>query len=579
MNEILLVGNPNTGKTTLFNRLTRSDEHVGNWHGVTVEEKSKPFRYNGKDFLLVDLPGIYSLTSLSFEEEVARDYIYLHNKSKILNICDQSNIRRNLYLTLGLLEQGADVVLAVNSVEKKPTLELDVNLLSKRLGILAIAIDAEKGRGTEKLKEALSEKKREVNLSYISKLPIREIKSKLKSFFTENLDFYAIKVMEGDERILKELPEEFKEFVNPEVVAKARYEYIDALLASCAKTSGRVYGSSRLDAIFLNKWLAFPMFFGILAFVFFITFFSLGSWLSDGLSRLLELVISPIQNWIASSFGQSSWITALVSNGLFGGLALVLSFLPQVALLFLCLSILEDSGYLSRIAFMFEDVFSKIGLSGRGVYSLLMGFGCSTSAVLTARTMDDKNAKIKTAMLTPYMSCSAKFPIYLVIGGAFFGAANIFVIMGLYLLGVIVSLVLSLILEKSVLKSKKPSFILEFPPYHLPSFKRAIKVLYQNMKSFVIRVGSVIISTNIIVFLLSNFSFSFAYVGNGGGSMLESIGKIIAPIFIPLGFGNWGAASALLAGLVAKEVVVSSIQLFNGGLALNDPLEIGRAHV
>ncbi|MDE6583626.1 MAG: ferrous iron transporter B, partial [Clostridia bacterium] len=243
----------------------------------------------------------------------------------------------------------------------------------------------------------------------------------------------------------------------------------------------------------------------------------------------------------------------------------VLSFLPQVVLLFFFLSLFEDSGYLSRIAFIFEDILGKIGLSGKSVYTLLMGFGCSTTAIMTARNMDDKNAKIKTAILCPYMSCSAKIPIYTVIGGAFFGASNILVIMGLYFLGVVVALAISKILDLTVLKSKKQSFILEFPPYRMTSPKRVGKILWKNVKEFLIRVGSVMIAMNIIIWVLSSFTFSFAYVDTAGqGSMLETIGKVITPIFAPLGFGSWAIIASLVAGLVAKEVVVSSIAMFNG---------------
>ena len=242
----------------------------------------------------------------------------------------------------------------------------------------------------------------------------------------------------------------------------------------------------------------------------------------------------------------------------------LLSFLPQVVLLFFFLSVLEDSGYLSRVAFIFEDILGKVGLSGKSVYTLLMGFGCSTTAIMTARNMDNKNSKIKTALVCPYMSCSAKIPIYAVIGGAFFGANNIFVIIGLYLLGVIVAITISKLLDMTVLKSNNQTFILEFPPYRRMSLKRTGKVLLENSKHFLVKVGSIMISMNIIIFLLSSFSFLFSYCPDGTGSMLQTIGKFLSPIFAPLGFDNWAVVSALLAGLVAKEVVVSSIAMFNG---------------
>ena len=262
-----------------------------------------------------------------------------------------------------------------------------------------------------------------------------------------------------------------------------RYQFIDELLKECSVRTNQVYGQSKFDKILLNKWLAFPIFLLILSGVFYLTFFSLGAFLSDLLTGFLNVISSPILVFLKNTFGVS-WICDLFNIAIFGGLATVISFLPQVVLLFFFLSVLEDSGYLSRVAFIFEDILGKVGLSGKSVYTLLMGFGCSTTAIMTARNMDDKNAKIKTAILCPYMSCSAKIPIYTVIGGAFFGAQNIFYIIGLYFLGVIVALVISKILETTVLKSKSQSFILEFPPYRVSSLKRVCKILWKNLKTF-----------------------------------------------------------------------------------------------
>ena len=329
-----------------------------------------------------------------------------------------------------------------------------------------------------------------------------------------------------------------------------------------------------MDSILLNKYFALPIFFGILFLVFYLTFFSLGAALSDLLRDLIQNVIGgQIVSWL-KSVCNVAWVVDLVETGIIGGVGSILSFLPQVILLFFFLSLIEDSGYLARVAFLFEDIFAKVGLSGKSVYSLLMGFGCSTTAALTARNMEDKNAKIKTAILTPYMSCSAKLPIYAVIGGAFFGASNVLIIFGLYMLGVVVAILLSLLLEQKVLKSKAQSFILEFPAYRLPSIKRTFKILWENVKLFLIRIGTVIFSLNLIVWVLQSFSFGFKFVPTEGGtSMLKAIGTVIAPIFVPLGFGNWGAASALVAGLAAKEIIVSSIAMFNGVDVLGDSIK------
>ena len=312
--------------------------------------------------------------------------------------------------------------------------------------------------------------------------------------------------------------------------------------------------------------MCLPIFFGILFLVFYLTFFSVGAFFSDLLRTFIQDIVGKGLVDLLSSFIGVRWVIDLFEIGIVGGVGSLIAFLPQVILLFFFLSLIEDSGYLARVAFMFEDLFSKVGLSGKSVYTLLMGFGCSTTAALTARNMEDKNAKIKTALLTPYMSCSAKLPIYAVIGGAFFLRCNIFIIFGLYILGVVVALILSLILEKTSLKSKEQSFILEFPEYRLPSAKRVLLILWDNIKSFLLRVGTLLISVNVIVWVLQSFSFKFEYVPEvtGAKSMLQILGEIIAPIFVPLGFGNWGAASALLSGLIAKEVVVSSIAMING---------------
>ncbi len=567
MLEVLLVGNPNSGKTTLFNSLTRSHEHVGNWHGVTVENKKKTFSFEGQEFLLVDTPGLYSLCPLSFEESVAADEILKSEGKKIINLCDGNNLKRNLYLTLCLLEKGCDCVVAVNQIVKKKNSKIDFKKLSTLLGVDVIEIDAEKGVGLENLKKCLTTKKQKYNLPYLKNL--KEMSKNAKKM--QNFDvFCQIKAFERDEKFFEALgknPKEvFEEVPKDSIqkISKLRFSYIDQLLSQCEIGGKQIYGKSKLDKFILNKWLAFPIFLLILCGIFYLTFFSLGAFLSDLFSNFLSLLTNPILSLIEKNLGKT-FIYDFFGSAVFGGVSTVLSFLPQVVLLFFFLSILEDSGYMARVAFIFEDILSKVGLSGKGIYTLLMGFGCSTTAIMTSRNMEDKNAKIKTAILCPYMSCSAKIPIYTVIGGAFFGAKNIFYILGLYCLGIVVAILISLICEKTILKSKKQSFILEFPPYRMTSLKRIGNIIWKNTKDFVVRVGSVMISMNIIVWLLSSFSFSFNYVpASGGESMLEGFGKILAPIFTPLGFGNWAIVASLLSGLVAKEVVVSSIAMFNG---------------
>ena len=565
MIRVSLIGNPNTGKTTLFNTLTGSNEHVGNWHGVTVEEKAKTIFFKNQQIEIVDLPGIYSLSRFSFEEKVATDYLLSHQTDLVVNICDYNNLQRNLYLTLGLLELGLNVIVVVNQIEKRRVSKISLVKLEEKLGVKVLPVDAADKQSVQQLKtELVNFQERAYSLPYLKLLPLGQAEVFLPKFLRQSKNFYAIKLLEDDQDVKQKFAVE-QTFDMAEKVAKVRYDFIDQLMRECGQKNFGVYGRSRLDKILLNKFFALPAFLLLLAAIFYLTFFSVGAFLSDGLSFLLEkFVSSPVLAWLEGVAGKSSWIYSFFEGAIFGGAGSVLTFLPQVALLFVCLSVLEDSGYLARVAFVFEDILSKVGLSGKSVYTLLMGFGCSTSAILTCRNMEERQAKIKTALLTPYMSCSAKFPIYVCLGGAFFGAGNIFVIMGLYLLGVVVAILTSMIFEKTILKSKEQSFILEFPPYRRLSFKQLFKVLFSSCKDFLSRVGGLIIAMNIIVWLMANFSFSFSYVAqNGGQSMLEDLGAILAPLFVPLGFGSWGPVSALIAGLIAKEVILSSIALFN----------------
>ena len=567
MIDVNLVGNPNTGKTTLFNTLTSSHEHVGNWHGVTVEEKGKKYKYKDEEINIVDLPGIYSLTSLSYEEEVACNYILNHKDRLIVNICDASNLQRNLYLTLGLMELGCRIILVINQIDKRPICKINFLELEKILNLRVVYVNADNKKSAEKINQAIIEESKKIDqkkyfLPYINELNFKDIN---KFVSKDTSDFYKIKILEDDEKV-KKMFNISKSFNQIDIVASARYKYIDEIINKTCSKRQKVYGASKFDKVLLNRFLAFPIFICLIALAFYITFFSLGTFLSDGLTILLENFIEkPFISFLIDIFGTNSWVVGLFQEAIIGGVGSILTFLPQVALLFFFLSLLEDSGYLSRVAFVFEDILGKVGLSGKSVYTLLMGFGCSTTAVLTARNMDDKNSKIKTGLLTPYMSCSAKFPIYAVLGGAFFGANNIWVIIGIYFIGVAVAILMSYIFEKTFLPSKKQSFILEFPPYRMMSVKRTFSLLWLNVKLFIIRVGTLIVAMNVIVWILSNFSFSFHYIANGEGiSMLESLGKVLSPIFIPLGFNSWGLVSALIAGLVAKEVIVSSIAMFNG---------------
>lgn len=572
--NLALVGNPNVGKTTFFNFLTKSFEHTGNWHGVTVDKKEKKIVREDKTINVIDLPGVYSLTSFSFEEQVTIDFLRKEN-SVILNIIDGNVLARNLYLTLELIEMGLKPRLLVNFDKevKNKGISYDYELLSKILNLkIFLNSKINKNNVLNIIKDEDNHTK--PNLPYLKDLPLEEIKKFLPKKL-ENKDFFAIKILENDENIIKSLNfteetlKKIKKISEKDdfetILSQKRYEYIDKIISQIMHSKKEVvYGKFKIDKIILNKFLCLPIFFLILFTIFYITFSSVGSFLSEGLKYLLDILFEPIINLLIK-INAPPWIIGLFSSGILGGVGGLLSFIPQIVLLFTFLSILEDSGYLSRLAFVLEDIFYKFGLSGKSIFTILMSFGCTTTAVLTSRNIEDKNTKIKTAMISPYMSCSAKLPIYAVIGGAFFGKGNIFIIIALYILGVIVGLLMGKILNSTTLKSGERSFILEFPPYRRPSIKQIALTVLENCKSFIIKVSTVLLSFSVIVFILQNFTFKFEYIptSQSGASMLEIIGRKLAVIFRPIGLGNWGVVASLLVGIMAKEMVVGTMAIIN----------------
>lgn len=572
MKQILLVGNPNVGKSTLFNTLTNSNAKTGNFHGVTVDEKVKKVEFFGEQIEIVDLPGLYSLSPNSFEEQVSVDYILSHPNSDIIVVTQSSCLKKNLLLFYELCELNRKIILFVNQMPNGGT--FDEKKLEKLLNVKVIVGSAKNKNIKEIIKENIQK-----NNFYSSKINIQinsnllQLKNKMNfSNISKNMqDFFLYKAFSGCEYYQNKFGENNKkyfenignEYLQNNITQK--YEYINNLLNKANYKQTKVVGKSKLDKILLNKYLCLPIFLIIIFAIFYLTFFSLGAYLSSFLKYFIvdkfgSLCVESLKN-----ICQIEWIIDLFNVGIFGGVGTIISFLPQVVLLFLFLSILEDSGYISRLAFMLDDTLKKVGLCGKSVYTLIMGFGCSTTACLTARTNTDKNAKIKTAILAPFMSCSAKLPVYAVIGGAFFGANNIFIIVCLYILGVVIALLLSLFFEKFFLKSSEQTFIMEFPDYQLVSVKSMAKVCLVSAKSFLIRIGSLLAVLSVIVWVLESFSFDFSYVKySQKESILESLGKILSPIFVPLGFSSWGITSALLAGVVAKEIIISSIAIFNG---------------
>ncbi len=577
--EIVFIGNPNVGKTTLYNKITGSFEHVGNWHGVTVEKKEKSLTFDGEKYNFVDLPGLYSTTSYSFEEQVSIDHL-LCSQGNIINVCDANVLERNLLLTLELLEFGANPILAINFSDeiKKRKISYNYNILSSLLGCKVITCD--NVSRSKLIEEFIHNKARKVDLPYLKLLPINNIISILTpnqiTLLGRRKNYIAIKLLEQDEFVKGklELTNEQKTKLSKIVLekdyvtmlARLRFDYIKDLLSKCQTVEKKsTYGKFAIDKIVLNKYLCLPIFLGLMFLIFYITFSSVGVWLSDLLKTFIDTCIGvPISNFLIK-INAPNWVVGLFAQGIIGGVGGLLSFIPQIVLLFFFLSLLEDSGYMSRLAFSFEELFYKFGLSGKSIFTILMSFGCTTTAVLTSRNLEDKNAKIKTAMLSSYMSCSAKLPIYAVIGGAFFGKGNILIIAGLYLLGIVAGLVMASIFNKKILKSGERSFVLEFPPYRFPDFRRIVSVIYQNCKMFVTKVATILLSFSVIVWIMQNFTFKFEYIPTvrSGHSMLETVGEYLAALLRPIGLGNWGIAVSLLVGVMAKEMVVGTMAIVN----------------
>lgn len=570
----ILCGNPNVGKTTFLNSLTGQNEHVGNWHGVTTDVIEKTYQLSNKQNSIIDLPGLYSLSCYSFEEEIARDYIF-SNEYNIINLVDCNNLARNLYLTLQLLELGKNIKVCLNfanELEKNKT-KIDTKILSNLLGTSVELFDAQNKSETEKLLD--NEFYNHSKLDYLKTLPIGEVEKiigeNFKNFPRLNKNFVCIKVMENDEFIVEKLKlsknqlDRLKSYNLKEEIAKLRYDFIDLLVEKSVKKEKNIcYGYSKIDRILLNRFFAPIIFFGVIFLIFFLTFSSVGPVISDVLSGAISKFFNEPILELIKKITTCEFILSFFENGVLVVFSTLASFLPQIVLLFLFLSILEDTGYISRVAFTFDDIFSKVGLNGKSVFTLLMGFGCSTTACLTTRTLENKNSKIKATLLCGWTSCTAKIPLYSVILGAFFNN-NIFLIFFLYFLGIFVSILISVILDKTILKTKKSSFVMELAPFRCPKPKRIFKIIFTNIKDFLFRVTGTIFVFSIIIWFLQNLSTSFRFISKNSNetSLLLFVGNLLAPIFSPLGFGTGGCVSALICGLVAKEVIVSSMAIIN----------------
>ncbi len=594
-----LAGNQNCGKTTLFNALTGSNQHVGNFPGVTVDQKIGGIKNSPGDSV-VDLPGIYSIRPYTNEEIVSRDFILNQHPDGIINIVDATNIERNLYLTLQLISLKVPMVLALNMMDEVRTNggSVDVKKMSEELGIPVVPISAAKNEGiSELVEQAVAVAKKKIIpkvYDFCPSGPIHRCIHAVTHLVEDHAEgigvsarFAATKLIEGDEPMTKNLglDENELELLEHTVVemendcgldrnsaiAEMRYDFIESVCSKSVKKGGdsREYiRSVKIDKILTNKYAAIPAFVGIMLLVFWLTFDVIG----EALSSLFELgigALTGVVNDALLSFGTNESVRSLVVDGVFNGVGSVLSFLPIIVVLFFFLSILEDTGYMARIAFVMDKLLRHIGLSGRSIVPLLIGFGCSVPAVMATRTLSSERDRKMTVMLIPFMSCSAKITIYAFFTDFFFEKYKTLVMMGLYVFGIIVGILVAVIGKRTAFRGKPVPFVMELPNYRLPGAKNVVLLMWDKAKDFLRKAFTIIFIATVVIWFFQSFDVRINYVTDSSQSMLASVGKLIAPIFSPLGFGDWRISTALISGFVAKEAVVSTLGVLLGGASVS----------
>ena len=589
-----LAGNQNCGKTTLFNSLTGANQHVGNFPGVTVDQKVGDIK-NVKDCQVVDLPGIYSIRPYTSEEIVTRDFILKNHPDGIINIVDATNIERNLYLTLQLLELRIPTVLALNMMDevRKGGGTIDVPALSKRLGIPVVPISAAKNEGvSELIRQAVETAKNKVApkvLDFCPDGPVHRCIHSVSHVIEDHARrvgissrFAATKLIEGDGQITEmlELDDNEKELLEHSIIemeqesgldrnaalADMRYTFIESVVADTvikAVESPEHARSVKIDRILTGRFTAIPVFIAIMLVIFFLTFNVIGSFLSDLLALGIDSLTALVDRAL-TSYGLNPVVHSLVIDGIFAGVGSVLSFLPIIVTLFFFLSILEDTGYMARIAFVMDKLLRKIGLSGRSIVPMLIGFGCTVPAVMATRTLSSDRDRKMTIMLTPFMSCSAKIPIYAVFSAAFFPGYAAVAMIVLYLSGIIVGIIAALLMKKTAFRGEPVPFVMELPNYRFPSPKSVGLLLWDKAKDFLQRAFTIIFVATIIIWFLQTFDAHLNVVTDNADSLLAGLGRLIAPILVPLGTGDWRIATALISGFTAKEAVVSTLGVLLG---------------
>ena len=589
---VALAGNQNCGKTTLFNALTGSNQHVGNFPGVTVEKKEGKVRGH-EEIRIVDLPGIYSLSPYTSEEIVTRDFILNEQPDVILNIVDATNIERNLYLSLQLMELEKPMVIALNMMDEvnRSGNHVDVEQLSERLKVRVVPISASRRDGIDDLVAAVSAAaadEAKFDLDFCSGAIHRAIHS-IAHIIEDHAQqagipkrFAATKLVDGDEpmqrllnlhesdlNIIEHIVKQMEEELGTDreaALADMRYSYIESLVAQCVSRHHETreqQRSEKLDRWLTHKYLGIPIFLCIMLLIFYLTFVPIGGTLQG----LLESGIDMFVSWLdvqMEAWQVSSWLHSLVIDGICAGVGSVLSFLPLIVVLFFFLSLLEDSGYMARVAYIMDKALRKIGLSGKSFVPMLIGFGCSVPAIMSTRTLSSERDRKMTIILTPFMSCSAKLPIYGMITAAFFPQHAAVVMLGVYLIGILVAILCGLLFKQTLFKGNPVPFVMELPAYRIPDARSVLMHMWEKAKDFLHRAFTIIFAATIIIWFLQSYDFSFHAVSDASASMLAVIGEKIAWIFEPLGFADWRASSALITGITAKESVVSTLSILTG---------------
>ncbi|MDK2787681.1 MAG: ferrous iron transport protein [Epulopiscium sp.] len=589
--KIALAGNPNSGKTTMFNHLTGSSQYVGNWPGVTVEKKAGKLKGH-KDTEIIDLPGIYSLSPYTLEEVVTRNYLIEEKPDVIINIVDSTNIERNLYLTTQLMEIGIPMVMALNMTDvlRKNGDTIDVHKLSKYIGCEIIETSALKGEGCKEAAEkavVLAQKKVKARPSHMFSEEVEKVLSAIADLIKDvvgqdNLRWFAIKLFERDQKVMEQinLPQERQDQIeklieqieneldddSESIITNERYNYISGIVKECVqkKNTSKMTTSDKIDTIVTNRFLALPIFATVMFLVYYLSITTVGGWATDWVNDVLfgEIIPPAVESFL-TSVGTADWLTSLILDGVIGGVGAVLGFLPQMLVLFFFLAILEDCGYMARIAFIMDRVFRKFGLSGKSFIPILIGTGCGVPGIMASRTIENEQDRKMTIITTTFIPCSAKLPIIALIAGALF-PDSAWVAPSAYFVGMAAIIASGIILKKTKSFAGDPApFVMELPPYHVPGLKNVLLHMWDRAKSFIQKAGTIIFLASGLVWFLSSFSWSMEMVDTPD-SILASIGNILAPLFTPLGWGDWQSAVATITGLIAKENVVGTFGILYG---------------